>query len=504
MKGKKILLGLVTLASILTACANTDQKADSTEEEASDSLKVAMTIELDSLDPFLTTAGDTKTYMDQVFDGLFDIDEDGNLVGDLAKSYEISEDGLVYDFSLKEGVKFHDGSDFSADDVYYTFDKLAGITSGEPLSSNFSIVKDLEVISPTEIKLSLEEKNNSFIYLLTQPIVKKDYEDNATKPIGTGPFSFVSYTPGEGMKLKRNEDYHNKDHVAKFENVEIIRVPDSQSLVLALNNKDIDLATGLTYDQIDQLEGVDLYSKAQNLVQVFGLNNEVKPFDDIRVRQAIAHAINKEEIVDVAAGGRATILYSSFSPALAEYFNDLGELFPYDVEKSKALLKEAGLEEGFSFTLTVPSDYRYHMDTAELIQAQLAEVGIEVTLDPIEFSTWLDKVYANKDYESTVVGFIGYIDPIRILDRYKSDNSKNYLNYKSEEYDKAIEEAKLADSDEKLTQEVKRAQEIIAEDVPGVFLTDPDSVSGLNDELTGLKTYPVQKVNLEDISIKND
>ena len=180
------------------------------------------------------------------------------------------------------------------------------------------------------------------------------------------------------------------------------------------------------------------------------------------------------------------------------------EKYPYNPEKAKELLKEAGLENGFSVKLTVPSDYKYHMDTAELIQAQLGKVGIDVTLDPIEFSTWLSKVYKDKDYEATVSGFVGYVDPIRVIDRYVSTNDKNFINYKSEAYDEAIKAAQSADNKEDIIQNVKDAQEFMAEDAGSVFLTDPDNNQALNKDLTGLKSYPVQKINLEDIEKKND
>lgn len=504
MKKRNVLLALALSCIMFTSCG----KADNTTNENADSskpLKVAMFTEIDSLDPFNATAGDTKTIMDQVFDGLFDVDEDGNLVPDLCESYEISEDGLTYDFKLKEGVKFHNDKDFTADDVYYTYDILAGLTSGEPKSSKFAQIESMEVVSPTEIKIKLKEKSNSFIFLNTQPIVQKDYADNQTKPVGTGPFEFVSYTPGEGMKLKKFENYHRKDHLANFDDVEIIRIADRQTLVMALNNKDVDLATGLTNDELSQIEEVcDIHSFPQNLIQVLGLNNAVAPFDDVRVRQAISYAIDKDEIINTAAGGRATKLYSNFSPALKEYFNDMGEKYPYDPEKAKELLKEAGLENGFSVKLTVPSDYKYHMDTAELIQAQLGKVGIDVTIDPIEFSTWLSKVYKDKDYEATVSGFVGYVDPIRVIDRYVSTNDKNFINYKSEAYDAAIEAAQSADTKEDIAKNVKDAQEFMAEDAGSVFLTDPDNNQAINKDLEGLKSYPVQKLNLEDIKKKND
>ena len=503
MKKRSIFASLVLAGLLLTSCGNADKKDKA--QAADKPLRVAMYTEIDSLDPFNATAGDTKTIMDQVFDGLFDVDEDGNLVPDLCESYEVSEDGLTYDFKLKEGVKFHNDKDFTAEDVYYTYDLLAGLSSGEPKSSKFAQIEAMEIVDDYELKIKLKEKSNSFIYLNTQPIVQKDYADNQTKPVGTGPFEFVSYTPGEGMKLKKFENYHRKDHLANFDDVEIIRIADRQTLVMALNNKDVDLATGLTNDELSQIEGsCDIHSFPQNLIQVLGLNNDVAPFDDVRVRQAISYAIDKDEIITTAAGGKATKLYSNFSPALKEYFNDMGEKYPYNPDKAKELLKEAGLENGFDVKLTVPSDYKYHMDTAELIQAQLGKVGINVTIDPIEFSTWLSKVYKDKDYEATVSGFVGYVDPIRVVDRYVSTNDKNFINYKSEGYDAAIEAAQSASSEEDLIRNIKDAQEFMAEDAGSVYLTDPDNNQAINKDLEGLKSYPVQKLNLEDIKKKND
>ena len=506
MKKSKTLFTLLIAGALMASCGGAKESNDGGKDNtktAERPLTVAMATEIDSLDPFNATAGDTKTVMDQIFDGLLDVDEDGNLLPDLAESYEISEDGLTYTFKLKEGVKFHDGSDFSADDVYYTYDKLSGLSSGEPMSSKFSVIKEMEVISPTEIKMTLDAVNNSFIYLQNQPIVKKDYEDNQTKPLGTGPYKFVSYTPGEGMVMERFDDYHRKDHVAKIKQVNVVRIADNQALVMALNNGEVDLASKLTADELEQVsEFTDSYSHPQNLVQLLGLNNKVKPFDDIRVRQAIAHAIDKDELIEAVAGGKASKIYSSFSPALKDFYNDLEEMYPTDVEKAKELLSEAGYPDGISFTMTVPSDYKFHMDTAELIQAQLKKAGINATIDPIEFSTWLDRVYKDRDYETTIAGFIGYTDPIRVLDRYVSTNDKDYLNYESEEYDKAITNAMETLDRDELIKNVKDAQEIIARDCAAVFLQDPNDNIVLNNQYTGLKTYPVQKLNLEDVTNK--
>ena len=443
MKRITLVLTFFLGVLLLAGCSNSKDKAgDSDKKGEGNTLRVAMATEIDSLDPFKMTAGDTETIMDQVFDGLFDVDTDGSLIPDLAESYSVSEDGKTYDFKLKKDVYFHDGKKFGAEDVLYTYDAMAGLTSKEPLSSKFAIIDKIDVIDDLNVRVHLKERQNGFIYLTLRPIVEKDYKDNGTKPIGTGPYQFVSYTPGEGLKLKKFEDYHKKDHIAHFENLEVIRITDRQTMIMALKNKDLDLADRISAEEADQLKDVCTVNNfPQNLVQVMGLNNDFKAFQDKNVRLALNYAIDRDEIIESAAEGKATKLFSSFSPALKEYFEDLGEYYPHDVEKAKALLKEAGYEKGLSFKLTVPSDYKYHMNTAELIQSQLQKVGIEVTIDPIEFSSWLTKVYKDRDYEATVVGFIGYLDPVQILGRYTSQNEKNYINFKSKDFDAAIANA---------------------------------------------------------------
>ena len=506
MKRITLVLTFFLGVLLLAGCSNSKDKAgDSDKKGEGNTLRVAMATEIDSLDPFKMTAGDTETIMDQVFDGLFDVDTDGSLIPDLAESYSVSEDGKTYDFKLKKDVYFHDGKKFGAEDVLYTYDAMAGLTSKEPLSSKFAIIDKIDVIDDLNVRVHLKERQNGFIYLTLRPIVEKDYKDNGTKPIGTGPYQFVSYTPGEGLKLKKFEDYHKKDHIAHFENLEVIRITDRQTMIMALKNKDLDLADRISAEEADQLKDVCTVNNfPQNLVQVMGLNNDFKAFQDKNVRLALNYAIDRDEIIESAAEGRATKLFSSFSPALKEYFEDLGEYYPHDVEKAKALLKEAGYEKGLSFKLTVPSDYKYHMNTAELIQSQLQKVGIEVTIDPIEFSSWLTKVYKDRDYEATVVGFIGYLDPVQILGRYTSQNEKNYINFKSKDFDAAIANAEKSSTKEEEIKNIKESQKILAEEAASVFIADPDNNQALRKGLNGLKQYPIQKLNLEDVKLENE
>lgn len=498
MKTKKFLVAALAL-SLLTACGNSgDKKTAATE---SDTVRLAMYTEIDSLSPFKMTAGDTETVMDQVFDGLFDADEKGNLVPDLAESYTVSEDGTVYTFKLKEGVKFHNGKDFKAEDVAWTYSKLAGLDGEDAKSSKFEIIKSVKAIDDYTVEVTLKERKNEFIYLTLKPIMPKDYDKQEEAPVGTGPFKFVSYSPGEKLVLERNDDYHKKDHTPKYKNLEVIRIKDTQTVLLAIKSGEIDIAPRLAAQDAEQIkDNASFISGPQNLVQTFGLNNNYGPLKDIRVRQAINYAIDRNALVSSCANGKATVLYSNFSPALKEYFADLGEFYPHDIEKAKALLKEAGFEKGFDLTVTVPSDYKYHMDTAEVLESQLKEVGINLSIEPIEFSTWLSKVYTDRDFQSTIVGFIGYLDPNQILGRYTSDNKRDYINYKNPKFDEAIKKASSSASKEEQISYYKEAQKLLAEDAASAFLVDPDTITAMRNGVEGLKLYPIQKLNLEDVT----
>ena len=503
---KKVVAAALA-ALMLVGCAGGAKNDEGGTKEAGsdrkDTVRMSMYTEIDSMNPFKMTAGDTETVMDQVFDGLFDADEKGDLVPDLAESYTVSDDGLTYVFNLKKDVKFHNGKDFKAEDVVWTYDQYAGVSSGEPKSAKFQIIKGVKALDDYTVEVTLGERHNEFIYLTLKPIMPKDYEDQDTNPVGTGPFKFVSYSPGEILVLERNDDYHKKDHIPSYKNLEIIRMKDVQTIVMALKSGDIDITPRLSQEEKAQLEGDATFVEGpQNLVQTLGLNNDVEPFNDIRVRKALNYGINRDELIETVSLGQATKVYSNFSPALPKYYVELSDLYPHDVEKAKELLKEAGYENGFNMTITVPSDYKYHMDTAEVIVSQLAEIGVNAEIEPIEFATWLTRVYKGREFQSTIVGFVGYLDPNQVLQRYKSDNKSDYINYNNPEFDAAMNEASSTSDEQVQIQRYKDAQRILAEDAASVFLVDPDAITAVRNGVEGLKLYPIQKLNLEDIVIK--
>lgn len=474
-----------------------------TEETAKSGgvVRIAVATEVDNLDPYQSAATDTSSMMDNVFDGLLDTDETGELIPNLAKSYAISEDNLTYTFSLQEGVKFHDGSDFTAEDVVYSYSKLAGLETGEPMSSKFAVVEAVEAKSDYEVTVTLKEVDSSFLARNIVAIVPSDYEEQSTKPIGAGPFKFKEYKAGQELVLVKNEDYYLEGKVPKVDEVQFKMMPDAQSSILAMQAGEIDVLPGVSEQGLQQLgDSVEVVSGPQNMVQLMALNNSFGPLQDVRVRQAINYAVDKDVIINTVAEGKATKLGSNFSPAMDFYFEKgLEDYYSPNIEKAKELLAEAGYADGFDLQLTVPSDYQFHVDTAQMLANQLKEININVEIEPIEFSTWLERVYTNAEYESTVISFTGKLDPFEVVGRFVSTYPKNFMKFNDSTFDEVIAKA-IKETDENAKAELyKEAQRILTEQAASVFIMDPNRSIAMANGLTGFKMYPVQKFNLEDL-----
>lgn len=271
---------------------------------------------------------------------------------------------------------------------------------------------------------------------------------------------------------------------------------DDSAVLTALQSGQLD--AGIVYaDSADYLSGdFTINSSPQNMVQLFALNNSVEPFDDVRVRQAFEYAINKDQIIDGVFAGYATELYSNFSPVMSYFYNDeLSDVYTYDVEKAKELMAEAGYEDGFDITITVPSNYQKHVDTAQVIAQQLKEINVNATIEPVEWGQWLEQVYTNAEYETTIVGLTGKLDPNDILGRYVSDYGKNFMKYSNPDYDKLIEEAKTA-SDEERVELFKECQKVLTEDAAAVWICDPNAIAVTRSDLKGYTFYPVSFIDL--------
>lgn len=498
MKGKNrmrilsVLLAICSLLCCFAACG--EQTADSTS-----CVRMNLNAEPDSLDPWLSAASDTEAVFHNVFEGLTGFDEQGDITPALAKSWSIDESGLVYTFTLRDDVTFHNGAKLTAADVVYTYESLTGLSGGEPLTQKFDMVSSVEAMDDYTVKITLSEPSPAFLTLTKIAVLPQGYTEQSTHPIGTGPYKFVEYTPSQRIVFEKNEDYYGiaegdePDNGGKIDRIEVYIMSDSASVVSALRSGQLDMATMLEADDADILESeFTVYSGAQNMVQGLFVNNSVKPFDDIRVRQALCYAIDRTAVIDTVFGGYATAVYSNFSPVMASYYNSETEsTYSYDPEKARALLTEAGYPDGFTATVKVPALYQQHIDTAQVLAQQLSQVGITMKIETVEWATWLDDVYTNANYELTITGLSGKLDPDSILGRYHSQYSKNFFCYQNDEYDSLIDAAKAEPDEEQRIEDYKKCQKILTDDAAAVYLCDPNLIVACRKDLTGFAFYPV-------------
>ena len=308
-----------------------------------------------SLDPYQMTAAGTREVMFNVFEGLVKPDSDGNYVCAVASDYSVSEDGLVYSFTLRDGVVFHNGAPCTADDVLYSFETCAATSVTSALVTALSAVSDIKA-DGSSIVITLESANPDFIsYVAGVYIVPGDYSGQATNPVGTGPFRFVSRSVQENIVLERHEEYYGT--AAGLDKVTYKIYEDTNALMTALESKALDLAAHLSVDQVNSLtNGYNVLEGTMNLVQAIYLNHNVAPFDNEQVRQALCYAVDVDAMLQMTAEGHGTKVGSSMYPAFGKYFDpELADAYPYDVEKAKQLLADAGYPNGICLLYTSPS-----------------------------------------------------------------------------------------------------------------------------------------------------
>lgn len=389
----------------------------------------------DSLDPHQTVAAGTREVLFNIFEGLVKPNSDGEMIPAVAEKYTLSEDGTTYTFTLREGVKFHNGQTVTAEDVVYSINRCAAVPEGQekPLVAAFSAVKSVEALDEKTVAVTIAQRDLEFISYMTAAIIPADYENQDTAPVGTGPFKFVSRTPQQDFVMERFEDYWGAP--AWLDKVTYKICENADALVMNLNGGSIDLCAHLTSAQASQLnQNFQVLEGTMNLVQAIYLNNQAKPFDNQLVRQALCYAIDRQGIMDMVADGHGTAVGSSIYPAFTKYFlPELVDKYPHDVAKAKELLAQAGYPDGFDMTISVPNNYQPHMDTAEVVAEQLREAGINVTIQPVEWSTWLDTIYNGRQFQATVVGVDAANMTARaMLERFTSDYGKNFINYNNQ------------------------------------------------------------------------
>ena len=423
-------------------------------------------------------------------------------IDEMTEKYTLSEDGTTYTFTLREGVKFHNGQTVTAEDVVYSINRCAAVPEGQekPLVAAFSAVKSVEALDEKTVAVTIAQRDLEFISYMTAAIIPADYENQDTAPVGTGPFRFVSRTPQQDFVMERFEDYWGAP--AWLDKVTYKICENADALVMNLNGGSIDLCAHLTSAQASQLnQNFQVLEGTMNLVQAIYLNNQAKPFDNQLVRQALCYAIDRQGIMDMVADGHGTAVGSSIYPAFTKYFlPELVDKYPHDVAKAKELLAQAGYPDGFDMTISVPNNYQPHMDTAEVVAEQLREAGIRVTIQPVEWSTWLDTIYNGRQFQATVVGVDAANMTARaMLERFTSDYGKNFINYNNPAYDALFQKAINAQDEAGQTDLYKQMETMLADTAANVYIQDLCDLVAMRQDLGGLKFYPIYVLDLSTV-----
>ena len=503
-----LLLSAAVMTMALSACGGPKSNgsgSDDANTSRADNNEIAVGIAQDlgdSLDPYQMTAAGTREILFNVYEGLYKPTSSGDFEPALAESYAVSEDGRVYTFTIRQGVLFHNETPMDVNDVVYSFNTCAATSVDSSLRAALSNVASVEAANENTVVVTLKEPDSDFLaYVASVYIVPDDYSDQATAPVGTGPFKYVSRSVQENLVLEKFDGYWGEG--AKVDRVTFMIYENSSALMTALNGGAVDLAMHLTVSQTQNLdERYNVLEGTMNLVQALYLNNAVAPFDDVRVRQALCYAIDRDAILELTADGHGTKLGSSMYPAFTKYFDDsLTDYYTYDPEKAKELLTEAGYPNGFTMTITVPSNYTPHVDTAQVLVEQLGAVGITVEIEEVEWNTWLQRTYTERDFQSTVVGFdAANLTANALLQRWTSDSEKNMINFSNAEYDSVMAQANATTDDAARTALFKQAERILTEEAANVYIQDLADMVAINKNLTGFEFYPLYVLDLSNIA----
>ena len=501
---KLISIGLSTLllAGLAACSSSTPSESETAAPSAAaekNELVMALAVDPDGLDPQRTTAASTFQITNNIYEPLLTVTDQGELTGALADSWEVSEDGLTLTFTLRENAQFSNGNPCDAEAVIASFQRLKAEDS--PRAADYANIVSMEAADERTVVFTTETLDVAALSSFAYPwaaIVDVTVADTLTnQPVGTGPYTLNQWIPQQSLSLTRNETYPG---TVNIDNIEFRMMPDAASQISSFQNGELDIIS-VSGDQVAAFENNPDYNVIQapaNSLQLMAMNLDNEALADVRVRQAINYAVDKDALIETVWWGYGQKIGSHYPTVLKEYV-DHSEDYTYDPDRARELLNEAGYGDGLTLQMYLPQNYTAYVNAGQVIADQLEQVGIHCEITIVEWATWLSDVYTNRQYDLTVVGHTGRLDPYVLLARYDSQSGENYFNYSKPEVDQLLSDYQSEQDEAVSTQIVQQIQAILAEEVPALYIQDPISLYVTQSDVEGFTTYPIDIYEMKNV-----
>lgn len=475
---------------------------------AGGTLSLALNSDLTTMDPHMSTAAVDRQVYQLIYDKLVDIDENLNIVPELASEWTISDDGMEYTFTLVEGVTFHDGEPFNAEAAKFNFDRMLDEATASPRRSEILQVTEVEAVDEYTLRLSLSQPFSPLLatlsdragMMISPKAVDELGDDLARQPVGTGAFQFVQWMQGDRLEVERFDDWW-QEGLPYLDSVTYRPIVDASVRLTSLRTNEVQMIDQVSARDVAQArEDPDLvYSEIASLGFTYiSLNCMEPPFDNMLLRQAVAWTFDREAINTTIFFGTGEPAQTPIPPSSWAYDESV-QVYEQDIDRARALLEEAGMPDGFEFTMLVTNSPDA-IQLAEAYRAQIGEAGIVANLELLEFGTLLDRSNAS-NFQAISLGWSGRPDPDgNIYGYFHTDGGLNRVGYSNQEVDRLLDETRaISDTDERRAL-YSELLTIVAEEAPMIFIRFPAEIKIWRPVVQGFVHVPDGMMRMDAVS----